>query len=61
VVAVITIIVAGIALIVIVALVVPIVDAIQAPTWRQIARERRQNWEDRQLQPHGPHDPWPDS
>jgi hypothetical protein len=34
--------------------VVGIVDALQASTWRQIAAERREQWEARHLQPHGP-------
>lgn len=49
----ITVIVGGLAFIVMVALVVGIVDAIQAPTWRQIAAERRELWENRQLEMQG--------
>jgi hypothetical protein len=41
--------VAGIAFIVIVAVVVGIMDVVQARTWRRIAAERRENWEARQL------------
>jgi hypothetical protein len=44
---------AGIGLLVLVAIVVGIVEATQAPTWRQIAAERRARWEARQLQLHG--------
>jgi hypothetical protein len=48
----ITLIVAGIGLLVLVAIVVGIVEATQAPTWRQIAAERRARWEAKQPQPH---------
>jgi Tfp pilus assembly protein PilV len=50
----ITLIVAGIGLLVLVAIVVGIVEATQAASWRQIAAERRARWEARQPQPHGP-------
>jgi hypothetical protein len=53
----ITLIVAGIGLLVLVAIVVGIVEATQAPTWRQIAAERRARWEAKQPQLHG-HDPY---
>jgi hypothetical protein len=46
----ITIIVGGIALIVVLAVVVGIADSVQAPAWRRIARERRRIWEARQLE-----------
>jgi hypothetical protein len=46
--------VAGIAFIVVVAIVVGIVDALQAPAWRRIAAERHENWERRRLSHHGP-------
>ncbi len=46
-------IVAGIALIVVVAVVVGVVDARQAAGWRQIAAERREQWEARVLELHG--------
>lgn len=49
----ITLIVAGIGLLVLVAIVVGIVEAAQASTWRQIAAERRAQWEAKQPQPHG--------
>jgi hypothetical protein len=49
----ITLIVTGIGLLVLVAIVVGIWDARQAPTWRQIAAERRAKWEAKQPQPHG--------
>jgi hypothetical protein len=49
----ITLIAAGIGLLVLVAIVVGIVEAAQAPTWRQIAAERRARWEAKQPQPHG--------
>lgn len=39
---------AGIGVIILIAIVVGIVDAVQAPVWRQIAAERRQTWEARQ-------------
>jgi hypothetical protein len=41
----ITLIAAGVGLLVLVAIVVGIVEAAQAPTWRQIAAERRARWE----------------
>jgi hypothetical protein len=46
-------IVAGIGLLVLVAIVVGIWDVRQAPAWRQIAAERRAKWEAKQPQPHG--------
>ena len=46
-------IVAGIGLLVLVAITVGIVEAAQAPTWRQIAAERRARWEAKQPQLHG--------
>jgi hypothetical protein len=49
----ITLIAAGIGLLVLVAVVVGIVEAKQAPTWRQIAAERRAQWEAKQPQLHG--------
>jgi hypothetical protein len=49
----ITLIAAGVGLLVLVAIVVGIVEAAQAPTWRQIAAERRAQWEAKQLQLHG--------
>jgi len=53
---VITVIVAGVGFIVIVTIVVGIADAYRAPARRQIAAERRQNWEARQLEFHGVED-----
>jgi hypothetical protein len=47
--------IAGIGLLVVVAIVVGIVDAIQAPAWRRIAAERHENWQRRQLQHLGSH------
>jgi hypothetical protein len=41
----ITLIVAGIGLLVLVAIVVGVMDAAQAPGWREIAAERRARWE----------------
>lgn len=49
----ITLIAAGIGILVLVAIVVGIVDARQASTWRRIAAERRAQWEARQPQLHG--------
>ena len=43
-------IVAGIGLLVLVAIVVGVVDARQAPEWREIAAERRAKWEAKQPQ-----------
>jgi hypothetical protein len=34
--------------------VVGIVDSVRAPAWRRIAAERRENWETRQFETHGP-------
>ena len=45
---------AGIGLLVLVAIVVGVVDARQAPEWREIAAERRATWEAKQPQLHGP-------
>jgi hypothetical protein len=45
---------AGLALIVVVAIVVGIVDAANASSWRQVAAERRRRWEeDRMLELQG--------
>ena len=55
----ITIIVGGIALIAMLAVVVGIADSVQAPAWRQIARERRRIWEERQLETPDPQRPIP--
>ncbi len=52
-------IVGGIAVIVVLAIVVGVVDATKAPTWRQIAADRRRDWEAHQLEPHG--EPWTDT
>jgi hypothetical protein len=49
----ITLIVAGLGLLVLVAIVVGFVEAAQAPTWRQIAAERRARWEAEQPRLHG--------
>lgn len=46
-------IIGGLALLVLAAVVVGIVDAVQAPSWRQVAAERRAQWEARRLQPNG--------
>jgi len=52
--------VGGILFIVVVAVVVGIMDVIQARAWREIAAERRDNWEARRYQHHGPRpsEPW---
>jgi hypothetical protein len=55
----ITLVVAGIGLLVLVAIVVGVVDAAHAPAWREIAAERRAHWEAKHRQPHG-FDPYPD-
>jgi hypothetical protein len=52
--------VAGIGLLVLVAIVVGVVDAAHAPAWREIAAERRAHWEAKQRQPHG-FDPYADT
>ncbi len=45
---------AGVAFIVVVAIVVGIVDAARASAWRQVAAERRRRWEEaRDLEYHG--------
>jgi len=49
----ITLVITGIGLLVLVAVVVGISDARQAPTWRRIAAERRARWEAKQPQLHG--------
>lgn len=48
-------IVVGVAMIALIAVVVGIVDAAQAPSWREIAAERREQWASRQ-----PHDRLPE-
>lgn len=59
-------IIAGVAVLAAIAVVVGIVDAAHAPTWREIAAERRAQWEAGQSeaghepQLHGPADPWRD-
>jgi hypothetical protein len=47
------IIVAGIVFLAVAAIVVGIVDATQAATWRRVAAERRERWEERVLELHG--------
>jgi hypothetical protein len=42
----------GVGIIVLIAIVVGIVDALNAPTWREVAAERRARWESRQHQIH---------
>jgi hypothetical protein len=54
VVTVIAMIIGGLGFLVLSAIVVGIVDALQASSWREIAAERREQWESRHLQPHGP-------
>ncbi|MBC8091968.1 MAG: hypothetical protein H7Y15_08535 [Pseudonocardia sp.] len=49
----ISLIVGGVGLIALVAVIVGIVDARQAPTWRHVAAERRDRWEGRQPEFHG--------
>jgi hypothetical protein len=56
VVAVITFILASVALIAVLAIVVGIADAAQRPAARRRAAERRERWEARQLTYHGPAD-----
>jgi hypothetical protein len=48
-------IIGGLGILLVAALVVGIVDALQASSWRRIAAERREDWESRHrdLQPHG--------
>jgi hypothetical protein len=53
VVTVIMLIIGGLGFLLLAAIVVGIVDALQASSWRQIAAERREQWESRRLQPHG--------
>jgi hypothetical protein len=52
----------GFVFIVVLAVVVGIMDVLQAPAWRRIAAERHENWEARRLQHHvGPHhESWDD-
>jgi len=47
-------IIAGLAFLAAAAIVVGIIDAAQAARWREIAAARRERWEARQPQPHGP-------
>jgi hypothetical protein len=46
-------IIGGLGFLLLAAVVVGIVDALQASSWREIAAERREQWESRRLQPHG--------
>jgi len=46
-------IIAGLGFLLLAAVVVGIVDALHASSWRQIAAERREQWESQRLQPHG--------
>jgi len=50
---VITMIIGGLGFLLVAAVVVGIVDALQASSWRRVAAERREQWESRHLQPHG--------
>ena len=50
---VITMILGGLGFLLLAAIVVGVVDAMQAASWRRIAAERREQWESRHLQPHG--------
>ncbi|OJY38248.1 MAG: hypothetical protein BGP03_04295 [Pseudonocardia sp. 73-21] len=43
----------GVGVVLVIAVVVGIVDAANAPMWRQVARERRQRWESRHAGHHG--------
>ncbi len=49
----ITMILGGLGFLLLAAIVVGVVDALQASSWRRIAAERREQWESRHLQPHG--------
>ena len=46
-------IIGGLGFLLLAAIVVGIVDALQASSWRQVAAERREQWEAQRLQPHG--------
>ncbi len=46
-------IIGGLGFLLVAAIVVGVVDALQAAGWRRIAAERREQWESRHLQPHG--------
>ena len=50
----ITMIIGGLGFLLLTAIVVGVVDSFQASNWRQVAAERREDWESRHLQPHGP-------
>jgi hypothetical protein len=51
-------IVSGLGLIALIAVVVGIVDAAQSRAWREVAADRRGEWEARQPEFHGPSEPW---
>jgi hypothetical protein len=53
VVTVIMLIIGGLGFLLLAATIVGIVDALQASSWRQVAAERREQWEAQRLQPHG--------
>ena len=55
----ITVIASGAVFLAVLAIVVGVVDAVQAPAWRQIAADRRDRWEQRQLQMQGAPEPDP--
>ena len=45
-------IIGGLGFLLLAATIVGIVDALQASSWRQVAAERREQWEAQRLQPH---------
>ncbi|WP_300012481.1 hypothetical protein [Pseudonocardia sp.] len=51
-------IIGGLALIALIAVVVGIVDAAHARAWREVAADRRGEWEARRPEFHGPYEAW---
>lgn len=51
-------IVGGLGVIALIAVVVGIVDAAQSRAWREVAASRRDEWEARQPEFHGPFEAW---
>jgi hypothetical protein len=49
----IAVIVAGVGVMIAIAIAVGIIDNVHARSWREVAAERRRNWEARQLEYHG--------
>jgi hypothetical protein len=49
----IAVIVGGVGIMVVIAIAVGIIDTVHAPSWREVAAQRRRDWEARQPEYHG--------